>query len=84
MPPDGADENGKMLLKVVMSGAACPERLGDSLFEMNWWMVRQDKHSSVINWRASQSMGQERGGLGCAASVVLLPNDGTTINGSIL
>lgn len=35
MPPDGADENGKMLLKVVMSGAACPERLGDSLFEMD-------------------------------------------------
>lgn len=35
MPPDGTDENGKTLLNVVMSGVACPERLGDSLFEMD-------------------------------------------------
>ncbi|KLO91164.1 uncharacterized protein LW93_8407 [Fusarium fujikuroi] len=35
MPPDGADENGKTLLNVVMSGAACPGQLGDSLFEMD-------------------------------------------------
>lgn len=47
---------------------------------MNWWMVRQDKYSLVRNWRASQGMGQEVRGVRCAASVVLLPNDGATIN----